>query len=249
MVPIWILHTPALSILPGLYATVSGIDLAVIGAILVVSRILDGITDPLIGLLSDRTKTSIGRRKPWIIAGALLCIVGVWFWFRPSSDTGALYFFLASITVYLGWTMVEVPHSAWMSELSDDYGERSHISGFRTSAIYLGYVAFWTAPFLPMFATTEITPEVTRFLSYAVIGLIVITVTWSVLKVPEGNVHNFEPPNLRTAMTGLTTNKPLRLYVVIIFASWLASGMVAANILVYRFYTLFVSFEQSAPIQ
>ena len=56
LVPIWMLHTPALSILPGIYATVSGIDLATIGAILMLSRILDGITDPLIGLLSDRTK-------------------------------------------------------------------------------------------------------------------------------------------------------------------------------------------------
>ena len=44
LVPIWMLHTPALSILPGLYATVSGIDLATIGAILVFSRVLDGIT-------------------------------------------------------------------------------------------------------------------------------------------------------------------------------------------------------------
>jgi GPH family glycoside/pentoside/hexuronide:cation symporter len=241
MVPIWMLHTPALSIMPGLYATVSGIDLAVIGAILVISRILDGITDPLIGLLSDGTKTPIGRRKPWIIAGGLLCIVGVWFWFRPSSDTGALYFFIASITVYVGWTMVEIPHGAWLSELSGDYSERSHISGFRTTAIYLGHVAFWFGPFLPIFATTEITPEVTEFLSYVIIVLIVITITWAVRKVPEGNVSNSESPSLKTAMTGLITNKPLRLYAVIILASWLASGMVAG------LYFFFISTYLAIP--
>ncbi len=241
MVPIWMLHTPALSILPGLYATVSGIDLAVIGVILVASRILDGITDPLIGLLSDRTRTSVGRRKPWIIAGGLLCIVGVWFWFRPSSDTGALYFFLASITVYVGWTMVEIPHGAWLSELSGDYNERSHISGFRTTAIYLGYVMFWLGPFLPIFSTTEITPEVTRFLSYVVILLIIATITWTVLRVPEGNVSNSEAPNLTAAMTGLIANKPLRLYAVIILASWLASGMVAG------LYFFFVSTYLAIP--
>ena len=58
LVPIWMLHTPALSILPGLYATVSGIDLATLGAVLAVGRILDGITDPVIGVLSDRTRTA-----------------------------------------------------------------------------------------------------------------------------------------------------------------------------------------------
>jgi glycoside/pentoside/hexuronide:cation symporter, GPH family len=50
LVPIWMLHTPALYILPGLYATVAGIDLAVLGTILVASRVLDGVTDPLSGI-------------------------------------------------------------------------------------------------------------------------------------------------------------------------------------------------------
>jgi GPH family glycoside/pentoside/hexuronide:cation symporter len=151
----------------------------------------------------------------------------VWFWFRPSPDTGALYFFLASVTVYIGWTMVEIPHGAWLSELSSDYGERSRISGLRTMAIYLGYVIFWLGPFLPIFATTEITPEVTTFMSYVVIVLIIFTVAWAVLKVPVGNVSNTEMPKLKSAMNGLIANKPLRLYAIIILASWLASGMVA----------------------
>lgn len=241
MVPIWMLHTPALSILPGIYASVSGIDLATIGVILMLSRFLDGFTDPLIGLLSDRTKSPIGRRKPWLIAGGLLCMVGVWFWFRPSPDTGALYFFLASVTVYVGWTMVEIPHGAWLSELSSDYGERAHLSGFRTTAIYLGYVVFWLGPFLPMFTTTEITPEVTAFLSYVVIVLIVVTMAWAVLKVPVGNVSDSEMPSLRAAMTAMITNKPLRLYATIMLASWLASGMVAG------LYFFFVSSYLEIP--
>ncbi len=241
MVPIWMLHTPALSILPGLYATVSGIDLAVIGIILVASRILDGITDPLIGMMSDRTRTPVGRRKPWIVAGGLLCIVGVWFWFRPSPDTGALYFFLASVVVYVGWTMVEIPHSAWLSELSQDYGERSRIAGYRTTAIYLGYVIFWLGPFLPMFGSTEITPEVTSFSSYVVIALIIVTISWAVLKVPTGSGSRFETPSLKLAMRGLGANKPLRLYAAIILSSWIASGMVAG------LYFFFISSYLSIP--
>jgi Na+/melibiose symporter-like transporter len=221
------LHTPALSILPGLYATVSGIDMAVIGVILVASRLLDGITDPLVGFLSDRTKTPIGRRKPWIIAGGFICMLGVWFWFRPTADTGALYFLIASMAVYIGWTMVEIPHGAWLSELSSDYNERSRISGWRTTAIYLGYVLFWLGPFLPMFEGTEITPEVTGFLSNLAIVLILVTVSWAVLRVPQGKVTQAEAPNLRAAIQGLVGNKPLRLYTMIILSSWTASGMVA----------------------
>jgi Na+/melibiose symporter-like transporter len=239
LVPVWMLHTPALSILPGLYATVSGIDMAVIGTILVASRLLDGITDPLVGMLSDRTRTRIGRRKPWIIAGALLCMLGVSFWFRPSADTGALYFLIASIAVYIGWTMVEIPHGAWLSELSSDYEERSYISGVRTTAIYMGYVLFWLGPFLPMFKGTEITPEVTGFLANVVIVLIVVTVFWAVIGAPQGKADKYESPDLRAAVKGLVANKPLRLYVAIVLSSWTASGMVAG--LYYFFMSTYLA--------
>ena len=210
---------PRLSILPGLYATVSGIDLAVLGALLAASRAFDGVTDPVIGVLSDRTRTSFGRRKPWIVCGALLCIVGVWFWFRPGPDTGALYFLLASVAVYLGWTMFEIPHSAWLSELSGNYDERAKISAIRTAAIYLGHVLFWLAPFMPIFATTEITPEVTVWLSYAIIPLIVATVFWAVTRVPTGGQVASTTPNLKLALSGLLQNRPLQLYCAIILSA------------------------------
>lgn len=227
MVPIWMLHTPALSVLPGLYAALGGVSLAAIGTILVFSRVLDGLTDPLIGAMSDRTNSRIGHRKPWIIAGAFLCAIGVWFWFRPGPETGAIYFLLSSIAVYIGWTMVEIPHGAWLSELADDYDERSRLSGFRTTAIYLGYVVFWLGPFLPMFDSTELTAEVTALLSYVVIGLLAITVLWAVLKVPEGINARPSKVNLKDAWQGLLKNKPLRVFTAMLLSSWIASGMVA----------------------
>ncbi|MEQ8207877.1 MAG: MFS transporter, partial [Woeseia sp.] len=200
---------------------------------LVFSRVLDGVTDPIIGFFSDRTATTIGRRKPWIIAGGLLCIVGVWFWFRPGADTGGLYFLLTSTLVYIGWTMVEVPHAAWLSELTGDYNERSHLSGFRTAAIYLGYFLFWSGPFLPLFATTEITPEVTAAMSYLVIALIILSVIAAVLKVPEGTINPRPEASAKAALSSFAANKPLRVYALITLASWLASGMVAG---LYFFY-------------
>jgi Na+/melibiose symporter-like transporter len=227
MVPIWMLHAPALSILPGLYATVSDIDLAVIGAILVFSRIFDGLTDPLVGMLSDMTNTPFGRRKPWIIAGGLLCMVGAWFWFRPGADTGAAYFLVASIAVYLGWTMVEIPHAAWLSEISSEYGQRSRISGIRTAAIYLGYVLFWLGPFMPFFASTAITPDVTAFLSWLVIALLVLTIAFTVSAVPAGTAGAPQNVDLRAALHGMRGNRPMLMLAVILLSAWLASGMVA----------------------
>ena len=233
MVPIWMLHTPALSILPGLYATFSGIDLMTIGAILAFSRFLDGFTDPLVGWLSDNTRTRFGKRKPWIVAGSLLCLVGVWFWFRPGPDTGAAYFLCASIAVYLGWTMVEIPHAAWLSELAHGYNQRSRLSAARTTGIYLGHVVFWLGPFLPMLASQEITPEVMQIQSWIIIALLLVTVSWMLSRVPKGYSADSATPSIKRAVIAMCNNGPAKLFALILLASWLASGMVAG---LYFFY-------------
>lgn len=233
MVPIWMLHTPALSILPGLYATLGGIDLMTIGAILAFSRFLDGFTDPLVGWLSDNTRTRFGKRKPWILAGSLLCLVGVWFWFRPGPDTGAVYFLLASAAVYLGWTMVEIPHAAWLSELTHGYNQRSRLSATRTTGIYLGHCVFWLGPFLPMLATREITPEVMRIQSWVIIGLLLVSVTWMLSRVPIGYSGSRSSPSIKRAAVAMGKNGPAKLLAAILLVSWFASGMVAG---LYFFY-------------
>ncbi|MGZ9035354.1 MAG: MFS transporter, partial [Rhodospirillales bacterium] len=66
---------PAYVYLPTFYAETLGLGLAAVGAVLLVARGLDVLTDPLIGIASDRLPTRWGRRKPWIVAGALLAAV------------------------------------------------------------------------------------------------------------------------------------------------------------------------------
>ena len=73
LVPINILHAPALASLPGLYAKYAGIDLTAMGVILTLSRLFDVVIDPLIGFASDRTRSPWGQRKPWIAEAAKIC--------------------------------------------------------------------------------------------------------------------------------------------------------------------------------
>jgi Na+/melibiose symporter-like transporter len=85
---------------------------------------LVGLTDPLTGHLSDRS----GRRKPWMIAGAVLAAAGAWFLYNPSPSSGAAHLLAWYLVVTLGWTLVEIPHTAMAAELSRDYHERSRIA-------------------------------------------------------------------------------------------------------------------------
>jgi glycoside/pentoside/hexuronide:cation symporter, GPH family len=227
MVPIWALHTPALSILPGVYAKFSGIDLALLGTILIVSRLFDVFTDPLIGYLSDRTRLGLGPRKPWIIAGALIVMIATWFWFRPGQDTGALYFLIWSFAVYIGWTMVEIPHAAWLSELTTDYQERSQLASFRTMGQLAGHLLFFCIPFLPFFASTEFTPEVTALASWIIIVMLGISVIFMVKTLPSSQVHEKEQVSVKELINALYRNRPFLIYFTSIMCTFLASGMTA----------------------
>ena len=68
--PITIIGIPLTVYLPPLYGEL-GVDLALMGFILLVARFSDVITDPIIGITSDKSVTRIGRRKPWLLGGAI----------------------------------------------------------------------------------------------------------------------------------------------------------------------------------
>ena len=233
MVPAFMLHTPALSMLPALYAKHASIDLVVIGIILVATRALDAITDPLIGILSDRTKTKTGSRKPWMIAGMVLCCLGAWFWFRPGPETGWTYFLLWSVVVYIGWTLFEIPHAAWLSELTRDYAERARLASFRTSASFCGWALFLSLPFLPLFPGTEMTPQVTTLASWIVLIIFPVFVLVAVFSVPAGIPEFNEQPAWRETMSAALCNRPFWIYAAAVLFSGTAAGMVAG---LYFFY-------------
>lgn len=233
LAPVAMLSAPALAVLPALYAQHAGIGLAALGSVLFITRMFDSLIDPVIGYLSDRTRTPIGARKPWLIAGAVICMVSCYFWFRPASATGVFYFAFWSAMVYLGWSMIETSHAAWIADLTSDYDERSALAGFRTGANYAGYIVFFIIPLLPIFTTTAITPESLALIAWVSIGALALTTVLAVLGTPEGVVRRSEEPSLWKTLSTLWPNRPLRIYLGAILLLNISSGMVGA---LYYFY-------------
>ncbi len=130
--------------LPAFYAQTLG--LTVVGAIFLITRLWDTLSDPLIGLLSDRTRSRFGRRKPWIAAGALLFGVATYAIFLPHGRVGPLYLAGWLFAFYLGWTMILVPLAAWSGELSGDYHGRSRVQTFLQTASAIGLLAVLILP-------------------------------------------------------------------------------------------------------
>jgi GPH family glycoside/pentoside/hexuronide:cation symporter len=122
---------------------------ATMGAILLGTRLWDAVADPIAGFLSDRTHTRLGRRRPWMLAGALpLAGAGVALWCPPlalSPAVLAAWVTAATLVFFTAQTAVRMPHEALGAELSRDYHERNRVFGARRAAFGVGALGVFAA--------------------------------------------------------------------------------------------------------
>lgn len=137
---------PVVNFVPGFYSDRLGMPLAIVGIVLVMTRLADIVVDPFIGAWSDSTRSRFGRRKPFIAAGLPLLMLATWFVFVPPGPVGATYLFGWLFLMYLGFTLVDIPYGAWGAELSADYDERSRIQAWKGAANSLGSLVTLSIP-------------------------------------------------------------------------------------------------------
>lgn len=117
------------------------------GVVSLAPRIFDSLTDPIMGFISDNTKSKWGRRRQYVFLGAItmgISFVIMWQLFRDSSiDYNFAYFLFWSIVFYLGLTIFSVPYVAMGYEMSDDFHERTSIMAV---AQWIGQWAWVIAP-------------------------------------------------------------------------------------------------------
>ncbi len=106
-----------------------------VGQAIMISLIIDAVADPLIGVWSDRTRSPLGRRHPFLfvaILPAALAFFGLWNPPASLSGVGLIGFSLAMLTlVRLAVSLYEIPSNALTAELTSDYGERTRLQSFR----------------------------------------------------------------------------------------------------------------------
>jgi Na+/melibiose symporter-like transporter len=146
--PLAVIGYPLSIWIPAHYAGELGLPLATVGTILMLARLSDVVTDPLIGELSDRTKTRIGRRRPYLLLGAPLMMLGAWWLFVPPEGAGLIYFLFWLTAFFLGSTLIQLPHAAWGAELSPDYHQRSRVTAAREVYILGGLMVAAAVPMI-----------------------------------------------------------------------------------------------------
>ena len=183
------------------YSQVLGVDFALVGAALMIAMFVDGLTDPLVGYWSDNIKTRFGRRHPFMYVAALpVGLIYVMAWNPPAGLTGnALfpYLLLVTIATRVAYTFYEVPSSALVAELTDDYDERTSFLSFRYVFGWVGGVAM--AAYTLMFLLVETEAYGSGFLNldgYRTYGSVAaVVIVASILTCAIGT--HFHIPNLR----------------------------------------------------
>jgi GPH family glycoside/pentoside/hexuronide:cation symporter len=104
------------------------------GNALLIGKFWDAVNDPLFGWFTDRTKSRFGKRRVFMIFGAIpLAIAVALLWFVPTADKFWTFVWIALTFILFDtvWTLTNVPYYALTSELTDDYDERSSLTTYR----------------------------------------------------------------------------------------------------------------------
>lgn len=240
--------------LPKFYVDTVGISAQAFGIIILVSRLWDAVLDPVLGYLSDRTRHSMGRRRPWILYGAVplilvfvaLCnpLLVAPYWQLPwAAGCTILFFFF--------WTLVSVPYQSLGAELSFDYDERTKLLAFRDGALVAGTVLAVVIPeIVGRLINLPVGPalEAQRFswlgITYAL--LVVGSVTWCVSAVRERKWGESVRPTGSVAnnVTELFKNRPF----VILLLSYTIGGFGAQlPATLFLFYVQYVLHSTQGP--
>jgi Na+/melibiose symporter-like transporter len=184
--PFMIMQGPGLAIIPNLYASRFGFDLAQLGLALLIARLLfDAALNPVIGYLSDRTSSPLGRRIPWILIGVAVSVIGVFMLYAPRGTPGLSYLIVWYSVVCAGWTILDVAYTAWCTEITTSYDGRARIAFLRQAFTNAGLLLLAFAPLL-FSATSEMDFDVLRptaWFALIAMPLVTVLVVW---RVPQG---------------------------------------------------------------
>ena len=226
----------ALAVVQGIYAKYFGLPLTTIASVILLVRLFDAVTDPLIGLCADHYYQRRGSYKPFVLSGAALLLISSYFLYIPVSEQAlqvaeaggepiiisAGYFLGWYMALYLGATLFEIPHLAWGRELTLDPQARVRIYGWRTVAAYVGLLLFYAVPLMPMIGGGEFTPRTLHWVVILGALLLFVLLPASLYATPAGQRLALPPGpstapmahQLQSYIRELISNRPLVIFIL-----------------------------------
>lgn len=224
--PFEMLKAPGLAILPALYAKEYGLALTALSFALLLLRLSDGATDVVVGVLSDRTRSRFGPRKPWLLASIPLAVLSAWGLYVPGESASIWQFAVCYFFFYLAWTFFEIPYTAWSAELGRSYEDRSRLALSRGLCTNIGLIFLSLTPLLPFLPSTSMTFDTLLVIFWIVAIAYPLGVLYAFFRVPKGEfVPAMQGFSLRETLRAIKGNPPLQSFLAIALFSDLALGI------------------------
>lgn len=219
-----------------------GLGLAVVGTVFLGLRILDVVSDPLIGWISDQLPRHWGRRKLPMAVGAVIGAPALVMVFTPPPDVTSSYLILWGGLLFLAWTAIQIPYIAWAGELEPGYEARADLNGYREGAGLVGILA--TGALGVIMASS---PEIERFgfLAWTTVVLGALIFFLTLRYVPEGVT------NVRRKISKLTLPFENKIFLRVLsawFVNGLANGLPAVCLPLYMTHILTASENEKAVL-
>lgn len=226
------------------YTDVLGFSGKLAGLIFLVAMLWDGITDPLMGYLAQRTRTRWGSYRPYFLFGAFPLAISMVLVFHNPGFEGtalALYAMVAHMLFRTAYTVVNIPYSALSARITQSTTVRNTLSAWRVCFATVGsaFVAYSTLKLVEFFGQGDAPTGFFLTVSlYAALSLPVFFILFATVREPQASASTTMPYSMKHSIKALLKNKP---FLIVVGATFFATigGVLVSKTLVYYFkYTL-----------
>ncbi len=176
------------------YTNVMGLGAAAVATMFLVTKVIDGVTDLVVGFLIDKTKTKMGKSRPWILGGAIPFGISLVLCFSvPDFSVGGklIYAYITYSLLSLAYTIVNVPLGSLLPALTEDSAERTNLATIRIVLATIGstIVAALTLPMVTFFGKGN------DGIGFRTVGIIFAIVSVAIFFFSVANTRELEDKN------------------------------------------------------
>lgn len=231
--PLAALTLPLYVVVPTFYASTVGLSLAVVGQTLFLVRLVDAVSDPVVGLLADRFRPRFGRRRTWVAAAAVPTAIAAAMMLTPPEGATAAYLLLWGIVLSCAWTAASIPYTAWGAELARDYHGRTRIAAAREGTVVIGVVVALALPVLVASGEGGAEADGLAALALFVLVALPLATLLAIVVVPEPAETSKTRLGLSASLGHIVRNRPFVRLVAAFLLNGFANGLPATLFLFF----------------